>query len=211
MQVRKQALRSRERARRAEKDETYWRQIGAEIGRWLREQLPVPTHRPLEVAGFAALPGEPVLTAEAGITAWPRVDGEDLVFHACTQAELVSGWRGILEPPATSTVVDPDLILVPGLAFSASGDRLGRGKGFYDRYLDGSQALTVGVTDSAGIYDQIPKTSLDYSVDVVLTEGQIYVTETKELDHGDGRRSSRITLGYRPWALRRLAESKSSP
>jgi 5-formyltetrahydrofolate cyclo-ligase len=89
------------------------------------------------------------------------VDGEDLVFHACTQAELVSGWRGILEPPATSTVVDPDLILVPGLAFSASGDRLGRGKGFYDRYLDGSQALTVGVTDSAGIYDQIPKTSLD--------------------------------------------------
>jgi 5-formyltetrahydrofolate cyclo-ligase len=207
MQALKQALRARERSRRAEKDEAYWRHIGAVIGFWLREQLPVPLDRPLVVGGFAAMPGEPVLTEASGITAWPRVDGEDLVFHACVQAELVPGWRGVFEPLLSAPVVDPDLILVPGLAFSASGDRLGRGKGFYDRFLSDSKALTIGVTDSAGIYDQIPKSSLDYTVDVVLTEGQVHIADKKELDHADGRRSSRIGPGYRAWALSRLKAS----
>ena len=145
MQAAKQALRATERARRAGQDEVYWRHVGAQVERWLHEQLPVPMDQPLVVGGFAALPGEPAVWRVPGQAAWPRVNGKDLVFCACSQSDLVPGWRGILEPPETAPLVAPDLVLVPGLAFSPSGDRLGRGKGFYDRYLNKylNQRLTL--------------------------------------------------------------------
>ena len=210
MQAAKQALRAKERARRAVKEEVYWRQVGAQVEGWLHEQLPLPMDQPLVVGGFAALPGEPIVWRLPGRMAWPRVDGTDLVFCACLQTDLVPGWRGILEPPDTAPLVDPDLILVPGLAFSPAGDRLGRGKGFYDRYLSGSKALTIGVTDQAGIYSDIPKVSLDYTVDLVVTEGPVHIAEMEELDHADGHSNWSAGPGYRTWALRRIKASKST-
>ena len=81
MQAAKQALRAKERARRAVKEEVYWRQVGAQVEGWLHEQLPVPVDQPLVVGGFAALPGEPIVWRLPGQMAWPRVDGTDLVFN----------------------------------------------------------------------------------------------------------------------------------
>ena len=210
MQAAKQALRASERARRAKYDEVYWRQVGVEVERWLLEQLPIPMDQPLVVGGFAALPGEPVIWRLPGQRAYPRVSGTDLVFCVCSQNDLVPGWRGILEPPDTTPRVDPDLIVVPGLAFSRSGDRLGRGKGFYDRYLNGSKALTIGVTDQAGIYDDVPKLPFDYAVDLVLTESRVHVADIKELDHADGHSNRSAGTGYRTWALRRLTARKGT-
>ncbi len=210
MQAAKQALRAKERARRAEQEEVYWRQVGARVEGWLHEQLPIPTDQPLVVGGYAPLPGEPIVWRAPGQQAWPRVDGTDLVFCACAQNDLVPGWRGILEPPESAPLVDPDLILVPGLAFSPTGDRLGRGKGFYDRYLNGSKALTIGVTDQAGMYGEIPTVSLDYTVDLVVTEGPVHIAEIKEWDHADGHSNRSASTGYRTWALRRIKASKST-
>lgn len=66
---------------------------------------------------------------------------------------------GMLEPKGTpfEKLAAIDFVLVPGLAFSASGDRLGFGGGYYDRWLPKlAQAHTVGVTLQENFYDQAP-------------------------------------------------------
>lgn len=205
MTVTKQALRASERARRKERDASYWRRIGRAVEETLSQQLNRWGWTDEVVAGFAALPGEPILEVLPGTTAWPCVDGENLVFRACKREELVPGWRGILEPPASAPEVQPQLILVPGLAFAANGDRMGRGAGFYDRYLNGCPAISVGVTDAAGMRDQIPKASHDVAVDVVLTELGAHIQGSEEKKDGDDCRWRRPGFGAFRWTVRCLA------
>lgn len=133
------------------------------------------------VAAYAALPGEPDLqaldwTAEKTVLL-PRVDGEDLVFHAVSNAaQLKSGAFGVMEPdPAECPAFDPreaEIIFVPGLAFTADGARLGRGRGFYDRLLAALPAdiLRVGVCFSEQIVAELPSEPHDEEVDVVLSQ-----------------------------------------
>ena len=66
--------------------------------------------------------------------------------------------------------VTPDWLFVPGLGFSLDGSRLGRGKGYYDRYLENSQALKIGVAWSEQIIEKIPVESHDCHMDLIITE-----------------------------------------
>ena len=61
-----------------------------------------------------------------------------------------------------------DLILVPGLAFDRSGNRLGRGKGYYDRLLRDMCACKVGVCFDFQLFDEIPADDHDILMDIVL-------------------------------------------
>ena len=96
------------------------------------------------VALFASLKDEP-LTAPA-LERWsrskrivlPRVEGDIMRFYDYDPASMNdSGSFGISEPEATALCrpEEIDFIIVPGVAFTAAGMRLGRGKGFYDKYL----------------------------------------------------------------------------
>lgn len=66
--------------------------------------------------------------------------------------------------------VDPDLILIPGLAFTKDGFRLGRGKGYYDRYLDtkGKNSRTIALCFKEQIVDKIPIDETDVKIAKVL-------------------------------------------
>ena len=133
------------------------------------------------VAAYVALPGEPDLRPLDWLgektVLLPRVGGEDLVFHAVSDAnQLKSGAFGVMEPdPAKCPAFDPrdaEIIFVPGMAFTTEGLRLGRGRGFYDRLLAAlpEDILRVGVCFAGQIVAELPSEPHDEEVDVVLSQ-----------------------------------------
>ena len=71
------------------------------------------------------------------------------------------------------------VILVPGLAFTRNGSRLGRGAGFYDRFLDAHPAaLRLGVAFSEQILESLPEEEWDERVDIILTDREIITTNS---------------------------------
>ena len=87
-------------------------------------------------------------------------------------AKLQKGPYGVLEPVAQARVKpkDLDLIIVPGLAFDKKGNRLGRGKGCYDRFLCALSDNTpsIGLAFNFQVLPLIPTTSHDVSVKKVI-------------------------------------------
>lgn len=132
------------------------------------------------VALYHALPGE-VQTAEF-IEKWyrekqlllPVVHGDDLELRLYTGPEAVkAGAFGILEPVAGSPVIPTiDLIIVPGVAFDRQKNRLGRGKGYYDRLLTLVEAPKLGVCFGFQLFDRIPAEPFDQKMDLILTENE---------------------------------------
>ncbi len=106
------------------------------------------------------------------------VSGEDLSLKLSkTDGEFTRGLYGIKEP-AHPDFVDfsfPDLILVPGLAFSEKGDRLGFGKGYYDRFLSEAKGLKVGLCYGFQIVPSLPSEPHDVRLDAVITESGVTV------------------------------------
>jgi 5-formyltetrahydrofolate cyclo-ligase len=73
-----------------------------------------------------------------------------------------------LEPPYH--LVEPRWFMVPGVGFDLQGARLGRGKGFYDRYLEEKKVLKIGLAWSEQIVEKIPVESHDSHMDFIITE-----------------------------------------
>lgn len=98
-------------------------------------------------------------------------------------SDLKPGMYGIPEPDADSPAVDPselDFILVPGMAYDRARNRLGRGAGYYDRFLERSQqATTVGVCRGNRLFDAIPHEAHDKQVDFVVTEHEMLQKDDK--------------------------------
>ena len=83
---------------------------------------------------------------------------------------------GILEPDpsihAKVNTMEIDFIIIPGIGFSRDGKRLGRGGGYYDRYLETTleQTLKIGVAFSLQIIAEIPMQTHDIAVDLLITD-----------------------------------------
>ena len=77
--------------------------------------------------------------------------------------------------PIKSKIITPDIILVPMLAFDKNKNRLGYGKGFYDRYLNSlkrkkKRNLVIGIAFSFQKYNKLPTNKNDFKLDYILTE-----------------------------------------
>lgn len=102
----------------------------------------------------------------------PRVNGVNLNILPYDETRLELGAFHIEEPTGENTV-NPDeieMVVVPAVAYDRKGNRLGRGKGFYDRLLSTTKATKVGVGYEFQILDEIPVEPHDVKMDIVITQ-----------------------------------------
>jgi len=84
----------------------------------------------------------------------------------------------ILEPENPIKIKEVDVFLVPGVAFTTSGKRLGRGGGYYDKLLSmHPNTLKIGLTSNERIIKDIPIENHDISMDYVFTNDNYYKSE----------------------------------
>jgi 5-formyltetrahydrofolate cyclo-ligase len=149
--------------------------------------LPVAVAPSTIVSGFSPLGSEinpvPLMRkfADAGARlALPVVAGRGrpLIMRAWNFGEpLVAGVWGIREPHTDAPQVDPDVLIVPLLAFDRHGHRVGYGAGYYDMTLAALRAkktvVAVGIALAAQEVEDIPITPRDARLDLVLTEEEV--------------------------------------
>jgi 5-formyltetrahydrofolate cyclo-ligase len=147
------------------------------IFEWMVRRLPGT------VASYLAMPDEVDLSGlTERLPGWrwvfPRVEEDrSLTFRDRGVPTEIHPW-GMRQPVAGGTSVglaEIDLLLVPGIAYTASGWRLGRGGGFYDRVLSdrSPSAVAVGVTVAARVLEEIPTEPHDVPVDWLATEAGV--------------------------------------
>ncbi|MEZ4815990.1 MAG: 5-formyltetrahydrofolate cyclo-ligase [Bdellovibrionota bacterium] len=104
----------------------------------------------------------------------PKLSGDEMTFHRLSLDSIVAGPLGTQHIASDEKAVIPDLLLLPALACTLSGERLGRGKGYYDRYMAQNPQLTsCVVTHSSFLFDELPSHFFhkgDQKVHSVLTE-----------------------------------------
>lgn len=107
----------------------------------------------------------------------PRVNGVNLDLLPYDRSSLRLGAFHIEEPQGDelTDMSEIEMVVVPGMAFDKRGNRVGRGKGFYDRLLAGSKALKVGVAFDCQIVDEIEVDDFDTPVDIVITPSRTYI------------------------------------
>lgn len=127
---------------------------------------------------YHSLPDE--LSTHAFLRKWhdrkrfflPRVNGVNLDILPYDESRLELGSFHIEEPTGNETVSpeEIDLIVVPAVAYDRRGNRLGRGKGFYDRLLAEARATKIGVGYEFQLLDELPAEPHDVPMDYVITQ-----------------------------------------
>jgi 5-formyltetrahydrofolate cyclo-ligase len=120
---------------------------------------------------------------EKKIVAVPRVTGRNMAFHQITGLNdgLEMNRMGIREPFPSLPVIEPggllnNLVIAPGLAFDRERNRLGRGGGYYDRFICKirekwkTSTTIVGICFSEQLVDLVPVSSMDELVDMIVTD-----------------------------------------
>ena len=107
--------------------------------------------------------------------ALPRVEKNDLVFKKISSlADLEPGSFGVMEPKEKcETVKNLDVILVPSIALTREGYRLGYGFGFYDRYLHGKKSKKIGMSYAKNVLRTFPHDNHDVKMDCLVTEDAV--------------------------------------
>jgi 5-formyltetrahydrofolate cyclo-ligase len=184
MRERKRALRSELIAVRARiaQDERVARSLAiaerAEEVPALREARTLALYAPLGTEVDSAEIARRAIARGARVV-YPRVVRGDrrLAFARADARELVRGPLGALEPPAAAPDValdEIDCVVMPGVAFSAGGLRLGRGGGYYDATLERMpRAFRVGVAFDAQIVPELPREPHDVPLDAIVTEARV--------------------------------------
>ena len=92
---------------------------------------------------------------------------------------IISKFR-IMEPSPElkpSDLDSIDFVLVPGLAFDREGNRIGHGKGYYDRFLAqiNKETFTLGIAYAFQVFDRIPSDPFDKKVKGIVSENQLFL------------------------------------
>ncbi len=132
-------------------------------------------------ASYAAVGPEidPVFIEQSvGPHAFPLVSGRNLSFHLADWKDLVPGTLSIPEPLASAPQVTPRMLLVPLIAATQAGTRLGQGGGFYDRTLARLRAagpcIAIGLGWDCQIAEALPALPHDQPLDWLATPTRLF-------------------------------------
>lgn len=108
----------------------------------------------------------------------PVVDGDQLKFCILDgNTQSVKSKLGVEEPTSRQFCTDfskIDMALIPGVAFDRKANRLGRGKGYYDRFLSiNKKLLKVGICFDFQLLDSIPSDDKDVKMDIIVSENDL--------------------------------------
>jgi 5-formyltetrahydrofolate cyclo-ligase len=138
------------------------------------------------IGGFAPIFHEPIWNLELekekeqeAALAFPCFDGPSgkMLFKISSFADLKKNLdfgAEILGPALKAELAVPEILLIPGLSFTLQGERLGRGKGFYDRYLENYRGIKVGLCFECQLSESLATEAHDQKMNFIITERNIY-------------------------------------
>ena len=131
---------------------------------------------------------EELFLSESGKKVYaPTVEGMDIVFYEIhSMEELSAGYQGIREPKSDKERSFTEetakghkcLLLVPGAVFDRELNRMGYGKGFYDRFLhkyDNIEMTKIGLAYNCQLAKQVPVEAHDKKMDLIITENEVLI------------------------------------
>ena len=120
------------------------------------------------------------LLAAGKIVCVPHISGKEMLPMSFSGLkECTVGHFGILEPVGGRFLPQEeiDVCIAPGLAFDRRGNRLGYGKGYYDRFFASFKGVRIGLCFDFQIVDRVPAEDLDQELGLLVSERGIYYTE----------------------------------
>lgn len=159
--------------------------LSREISKKLESFLSNPLYIQKEIGAFFPLEDEADWTIECPIVdedllSFPLMRSDSIepkmIFKKSKIKELTETkafGRTFRQPLEIASEVDPKIIIMPGLAFDREGNRLGRGKGFYDRFLSEGKYIKIGICFHDQLVDEVPVDSFDIPVDFIITDKEI--------------------------------------
>ncbi len=116
----------------------------------------------------------------------PRVNGVNLDVLPYDRTRLQYGAFHIEEPTGDDieNIDNIELIIVPGIAYDNRGNRVGRGKGYYDRLLSRTKATKIGIGYDFQLVDEIDSEPHDITMDIVITDSRIINIKSRNKHNG---------------------------
>lgn len=101
-----------------------------------------------------------------------KIEFFKIIEDSFEKIKFTKGKYGIFENSISSTCIDQmDLLIIPGIAFDLQGNRIGYGKGYYDRLLSSRKAkYIIGLAYEAQVINEIPNKDHDIPVNIIITE-----------------------------------------
>jgi len=106
----------------------------------------------------------------------PKVEGDNIELYVLkNHSDLLSGAFNIPEPATgkSASIAKTELIIVPGIAFDTQKNRLGHGKGYFDKLLSGTKAKKIALAFDFQIVKKIPAEMHDIKMDKIITEKRV--------------------------------------
>ena len=110
----------------------------------------------------------------------PRIVNDEIRFYTiAADEELIKSNFGVYEPLENNNKLysknDINLIIIPGISFDKEKNRIGFGKGYYDKYLKNKNIYKIGLCFDEQIADKLPCSENDIKMDIVITDKYLYM------------------------------------
>ena len=104
---------------------------------------------------------------------YPFIDGENMLAVIPTNSDFTTNNFGVKEPTEYVAIDNIDVAIIPLLACDKDKNRIGFGKGYYDRFLSNHPCLKIGICYDFQVLENVPVNNWDVPLDIIITDKRI--------------------------------------